>query len=109
MIDLLVIILYTLALVVIFIYSLSQLHLLLNYFKALKSSDTGEKFEFEANNDYPFVTIQLPLYNEEYVVERLLNNIARIEYPTEKLEIQVLDDSTDDSVNITSKLVQSLR
>ena len=108
MIDLLVIILYTLALLVIFIYSLSQLHLLLNYFKALKSTDTAEKFNFEANDEYPFVTIQLPLYNEEYVVERLLNNIARIEYPREKLEIQVLDDSTDDSVNITSKLIKSL-
>ena len=109
MIDLLVIILYTLALLVIFIYSLSQLHLLLNYFKALKSTDTAEKFNFEATDEYPYVTIQLPLYNEEYVVERLLNNIARIEYPREKLEIQVLDDSTDDSVNITSKLIESLR
>jgi cellulose synthase/poly-beta-1,6-N-acetylglucosamine synthase-like glycosyltransferase len=44
------------------------------------------------------VTIQLPIYNEKYVVERLLTSIAALEYPREKLEIQVLDDSTDDSV-----------
>jgi len=109
MIDLLVIILYTLALVIIFIYSLSQLHLLLYYFKAKKSTETAEKFDFKAGDEFPLVTIQLPLYNEEYVVERLLYNIAKIEYPREKLELQVLDDSTDSSVNITSKIIADLR
>src|SRR5690606_61746 len=57
----------------------------------------------------PFVTIQLPVYNELYVVERLLKNIAEIDYPKDKLEIQVLDDSTDESVEITAKLVKELQ
>ncbi len=51
------------------------------------------------------VTIQLPLYNEFYVVERLINAICEIEYPKELMEIQVLDDSTDETVNIVAKIV----
>ena len=45
----------------------------------------------------PPVTIQLPLFNERYVVERLVEEIVKIEYPKELLQIQVLDDSTDDT------------
>lgn len=51
------------------------------------------------------VTIQLPLYNELYVVERLINTVCEIDYPKDKLEIQVLDDSTDETVDITAKAV----
>jgi cellulose synthase/poly-beta-1,6-N-acetylglucosamine synthase-like glycosyltransferase len=43
------------------------------------------------------VTIQLPLYNELYVVERLIQTVCEIDYPKDKLEIQVLDDSTDET------------
>ncbi|MDX1544404.1 MAG: glycosyltransferase family 2 protein [Christiangramia sp.] len=109
MIDLAVITIYTLALLVIFIYSLSQLHLLLNYLKATKRTDDSDKFDFSAGDQLPLVTIQLPLYNEYYVVERLLKNISRIDYPKGKLEIQVLDDSTDHSVEKTSEIVEELR
>lgn len=108
MIDLTVIILYTLALLVIFIYSLSQLQLLLNYLKATKTTDTSEKYDF-SQEELPEVSIQLPLYNEYYVVERLLKNIARINYPKDKLEIQVLDDSTDHSVEKTSGIIKELQ
>lgn len=80
MIDSAIIVVYTLALLVIFLYSLSQLHLLINYFRAKRSVDTSEKFDFNVEG-YPQVTIQLPLYNEYYVVERLLRNIAKIDYP----------------------------
>ncbi len=51
------------------------------------------------------VTIQLPLYNELYVVERLIDSICEIDYPKENLEIQVLDDSTDETVEITASKV----
>lgn len=108
MIDLAVIILYTLALLVIFIYSLSQLHLLVNYLKATKATDESEKFDF-SRDQLPDVTIQLPLYNEYYVVDRLLKNIAKINYPKDKLEIQVLDDSTDHSVEKTAGIIQELQ
>src|ERR1700680_755862 len=48
----------------------------------------------------PVVTIQLPLYNEMYVADRLIDAVCRIEYPRDRLEIQVLDDSTDETVSI---------
>ncbi|TBW29919.1 cellulose synthase family protein [Gramella sp. KN1008] len=108
MIDLAVITIYTLALLVIFIYSLSQLHLLVNYLRATKTTDDSEKYDFSGEDELPPVTIQLPLYNEYYVVERLLKNIARINYPKDKLEIQVLDDSTDHSVEKTKVIVDEL-
>ena len=52
------------------------------------------------------VTIQLPLFNELYVVERLINAVCEIDYPKDKLEIQVLDDSTDETVDIESPIVE---
>jgi cellulose synthase/poly-beta-1,6-N-acetylglucosamine synthase-like glycosyltransferase len=48
-------------------------------------------------DELPTVTVQLPLFNEYYVVRRLLNAVAKIDYPREKLEVQVLDDSTDET------------
>ena len=107
--DLAIIIIYTLALLLIFFYSISQLQLLLNYLKAKKQVDASEKFNLKDPSETPFVTIQLPLYNELYVVERLLKNIAKMDYPREKLEIQVLDDSTDASVEKIEILVSQLQ
>jgi cellulose synthase/poly-beta-1,6-N-acetylglucosamine synthase-like glycosyltransferase len=57
----------------------------------------------------PRVTVQLPLYNEMYVVERLLESVTRIRYPKELLEIQVLDDSTDETVTIARAAVARYR
>ena len=54
----------------------------------------------------PKVTIQLPLYNERYVVERLIEEVAKMDYPAELLQIQVLDDSTDDTHPFTQALVR---
>ncbi|OEY72969.1 cellulose synthase family protein [Salegentibacter salarius] len=107
--DLAIILIYTFALLLIFFYSISQLQLLLNYLKAKKQVDASEKFNLQDPAEIPFVTIQLPLYNELYVVERLLKNIAKIDYPPEKLEIQVLDDSTDESVKKIEMLVKQLK
>ncbi len=56
-------------------------------------------------NDYPPVTIQLPLFNEIYVVERLIDAACSIDYPKEKMEIQILDDSTDETVSLIERLV----
>ncbi|MFN2546238.1 MAG: cellulose synthase family protein [Myxococcales bacterium] len=57
----------------------------------------------------PRVTIQLPVYNEMYVVERLIDAVVRIEYPRDRLEIQVLDDSTDETQGIARAKVERLR
>ncbi|MFI8377243.1 cellulose synthase family protein [Leeuwenhoekiella sp. NPDC079379] len=104
-----IIILYTLSLTVIFLYSLAQLNLLFNYFKAKKKIDNSPVYDLSNPEQTPFVTIQLPLYNELYVVERLLVNIAKIDYPKNKLEIQVLDDSTDESLAATQILIDDLK
>ena len=70
-------------------------------------------YKFRMNNprsksthDEDLVTIQLPMYNELYVVDRLINAVCEIEYPKDKLEIQVLDDSTDETVDVVAKLVK---
>jgi cellulose synthase/poly-beta-1,6-N-acetylglucosamine synthase-like glycosyltransferase len=57
-------------------------------------------------DELPAVTIQLPLFNEMYVVERLVEAVTRIDYPRDRLEIQVLDDSTDETVNIARATVE---
>ena len=100
---------YSIALLLIFFYSLAQLNLLVNYLSQKKSNEVAPKFNLLDPKEIPFVTIQLPIYNEEYVMERLLENIAKIEYPKSKLEIQVLDDSTDDSVKNTAKQIHLLQ
>ncbi|MFL1894936.1 cellulose synthase family protein [Aquimarina sp. 2-A2] len=107
--DIAIIIIYTLALLIIFLYSLTQLNLLFNYIKSQRQPDESPVFNFENSQEIPFVTIQLPVYNELYVMERLLDNIALLEYPKDKLEIQVLDDSTDESVMSTAAQIKTLR
>lgn len=56
----------------------------------------------------PMVTVQLPLYNEKFVVKRLLESITKLEYPKDKLEIQILDDSTDETSDIITEFITNL-
>jgi cellulose synthase/poly-beta-1,6-N-acetylglucosamine synthase-like glycosyltransferase len=93
----------------VFFYSLAQLNLLFNYLKHKKSGTHGLLIDLSKKELVPYVTIQLPIYNEAYVVERLLENIALMEYPKNRLEIQVLDDSTDASVEKTASLIKGLQ
>ena len=62
-----------------------------------------------AEEDLPRITVQLPLFNELYVVDRLLKAVTAIDYPSEKLEIQVLDDSTDETVKVAEAVVQKYK
>ncbi|MFL1010917.1 cellulose synthase family protein [Flavisericum labens] len=104
-----IIILYSISLLLIFMYALAQLNLLFNYLSAHKTEDKSEKFDFSNADEIPYVTIQLPVYNEMYVMNRLLENIAKIDYPKSKLEIQVLDDSTDETVVSTQQHIVKLK
>ena len=97
---------YCISILLIFFYGLAQLNLLSNYIKSKKEIRKLEKFDFSNPSEIPLVTIQLPIYNEKYVVERLIDNIVLINYPKDKLEIQILDDSTDDSILETELLVK---
>ena len=106
--SIILMVVYAACLILIFFYAISQLSLLLNYIRQKKQIDKEATFDLKNPEEVPFVTIQLPVFNELYVVERLLEHVSKIEYPKEKLEIQVLDDSTDESVDITSKKVAEL-
>lgn len=108
-VEYLIITVYSLALILIFLYALAQLNLLFNYVSAQKQEDTDSKFDFTNPDEIPYITIQLPVYNELYVMERLLENIVKLEYPREKLEIQVLDDSTDESITGTAAQIKELQ
>ena len=100
---------YSIALILIFMYAVAQLNLLFNYISNKKKEDASEKFDFSNPEEIPLVTIQLPVYNELYVMDRLLKNIAKIDYPHDKLEIQVLDDSTDESLISTAQQIKELQ
>ena len=82
---------YILLVAFVALYSLAQLHLLWTYLKHQFKSITAPVIL-----TFPDVTIQLPIYNELYVVERLIDTVCAIDYPIHKLEIQVIDDSDDE-------------
>ena len=102
-------IVYSISLILVLFYSLSQLNLLWNYVQYKKKKEKHPLLDLTKSESVPFITIQLPVFNELYVMERLLKCINQIEYPREKLEVQVLDDSTDESVELTRGLVEDLK
>ena len=108
-ISLLIIVVYSISLLLIFMYALAQLNLLFNYLASKKHIDDSITFDFSNPDEIPLVTIQLPVYNEMYVMDRLLDNIALLDYPKDKLEIQVLDDSTDETVKTTFDHIEKLK
>ncbi len=57
-------------------------------------------------SELPFVTIQLPIFNEQFVIRRLIDACCRLEYPRDRFEIQVLDDSTDETTEVARAIVE---
>jgi cellulose synthase/poly-beta-1,6-N-acetylglucosamine synthase-like glycosyltransferase len=102
------IILYGIALLLIFFYSALQLSLAISYLKTKHERDTRKRPDFDYDN-LPAVTVQLPVYNELYVVERLIETVSQFDYPRDKFEIQVLDDSTDETVDVIAKKVAEVK
>lgn len=98
--------LYAVALSFICIYSLVQLHLLFLYRRQKRKPQLEPSKKIE---HYPSVTIQLPIYNERYVISRLIDQVVKIDYPKAKLEIQVLDDSDDETAEIIADKVNFYR
>jgi cellulose synthase/poly-beta-1,6-N-acetylglucosamine synthase-like glycosyltransferase len=85
------------------VYGIHRYDVIRTYFKHRKKATTGPRQYFA---QLPPVTIQLPIYNERYVVERLIDEVVKVEYPKELLQIQVLDDSTDDTAPFAEALVE---
>jgi len=104
--DTVVIVFYLIALTILGIYGAHRGHLLMLYLRHRKNV-TPPVREFE-EDELPTITIQLPMFNEMYVAERLLEGVAAIDYPRHLVEIQVLDDSTDETVQIARAKVDEL-
>src|SRR5262245_58428022 len=100
--DVAVMIPYFLMLIVLAAYGLHRYWLVYTYFKYRQRVPPPPP-ELES---WPKVTIQLPIYNERYVIERLVEAVSRLEYPSEGLEIQVLDDSTDETGEVARACVE---
>src|SRR5271155_149864 len=94
---------YFIVLVLLAAYGMHRYVLVYLYYKHRDKRTTEPPARFE---EMPRVTVQLPIFNEQYVVERLLESICRLEYPREKLDIQLLDDSTDETVEVARGLVE---
>ncbi len=94
---------YLVTLTFVSIFCLMQLQLLVKYRNGKRNLPNDEVQELA---DFPIVTIQLPIFNEQYVVERLIENISLIDYPIDKLQIQVIDDSTDNTLDISRRQVE---
>ena len=101
-----ILITYIVSLSILFFFASHGFNMIFLYFKTYnKRTDDLKPEDFEIN-EYPSVTIQLPLYNEKYVICRLIDATIRMNYPKDKLEIQILDDSTDDTKDIIQEHIQ---
>ena len=107
--------LYLLGLCLLFLYGINSALLAFLYCRHksrafLHDHALVESFRENGHREQlPWVTVQLPIYNERYVVERLIDAAARLDYPRHLLEIQVLDDSTDDTTALVAAKVQEHR
>src|SRR5262245_51199096 len=93
---------YFFVLIVLAIYGWHRYYLVYLY---MRNRNNGAK-PGPALDPQPVVTVQLPLYNEMYVADRLIESVCRIDYPRDLLEIQVLDDSTDETRGIAELAVR---
>ncbi len=101
--EVIVLAIYDAALVVLSLFGVYGLVMIYHYYKL---APRDPEVQAVANADQlPLVTVQLPIYNERYVVERLIDSVCALDYPQEKLEIQVLDDSTDETRELTAHIV----
>lgn len=101
-------VIYVLALTYITFYCLMQFHLLYHYSRTRKKVGSEKALNLK-EEVVPFVTIQLPIFNELYVTERLIDNIVQFEYPKDRFEIHVLDDSTDETIEISKRKVEEYK
>lgn len=93
---------YFLSLCVLFAFGLHGLVMIYYYHKVQSIQHREPATSMDV---WPIVTIQLPVFNEMYVVDRLVKSVCDIDYPKDRLEIQLLDDSTDETVEVSKKLV----
>src|SRR5882672_12653401 len=101
--DLALLIPYFIVLIILAAYGAHRYWLVYLYYKNKKNKTTDPSAFF---SELPRVTVQLPIFNEQYVVDRLLDAVCKLDYPSEKLDIQLLDDSTDETIEVARALVE---
>ena len=101
--DLALLIPYFVVLIILAAYGAHRYWLVYLYYKHKKNKTSAPPAYFD---DLPRVTVQLPIFNEQYVVDRLLDAVCKLDYPREKLDIQLLDDSTDETIEVARDLVE---
>ena len=101
--DLALLVPYFIVLIILAAYGAHRYWLVYLFYKYKKNKTTDPAAHFD---DLPRVTVQLPIFNEQYVVDRLLDAVSKLDYPREKLDIQLLDDSTDETVEVARNLVE---
>ena len=102
--DTMLLIPYFIVLILLASYGVHRYILVYLYYKHRKKKTTTPPSEFP---ELPRVTVQLPIFNEQYVVDRLLSSICKLQYPLDKLDIQLLDDSTDETQAVARALVEN--
>jgi len=105
--DLAIMLPYFFVMTILAMYGIHRYHLVYNFFKNRKNV-AGPPPEMAASA-WPKVTVQLPIFNERYVIERLIEAAAQFDYPRELLDIQVLDDSTDETQQVARDCVERHR
>src|ERR1051325_6036071 len=103
--DWTILILYFSILTVLAVYGAYRMKQVIDFWRYHKITPKPKALWNDA--ELPHITVQLPLFNELYVIERLLKAVTEIDYPRERLEIQVLDDSTDETVKLASATVEA--
>jgi cellulose synthase/poly-beta-1,6-N-acetylglucosamine synthase-like glycosyltransferase len=98
----LVLILYYSTLAVLAVFGVHRLALLILYYRTRHRAPVRP----QDPDEWPMVTVQLPLYNEMYVAKRLIRTVSALDYPRDRLHIQVLDDSTDETLEIVARAVE---
>jgi cellulose synthase/poly-beta-1,6-N-acetylglucosamine synthase-like glycosyltransferase len=102
--DLMLLTPYFIVLGILAFYGIHRYQLVWMYYKNQKNKTTEPVSHFP-EDQLPTITIQLPIFNEQFVVDRLVDSVCRMQYPREKLDIQVLDDSTDETVDVAREVV----
>jgi cellulose synthase/poly-beta-1,6-N-acetylglucosamine synthase-like glycosyltransferase len=101
--DLMLLIPYFVVMIILAIYGLHRYTLVYMYYKNRKNRTREAPAQF---SELPRITVQLPIFNEQFVVDRLVDAICKLDYPKDKLDIQVLDDSTDETVTVAAAVVE---
>jgi cellulose synthase/poly-beta-1,6-N-acetylglucosamine synthase-like glycosyltransferase len=97
---------YFLVMIILAFYGVHRYQLVWLYYRHKKNATVEPPSRFA---ELPRVTVQLPIFNEQYVIDRLIDAVCSLDYPQDKLDIQLLDDSTDETVQVAEAIVERYR